>query len=225
MAESETPSRIPGIPLPHRKKAKVRRVTTSIEWIERGPLAPWMYSYCLWLAQDPNAVLVKPDGHRLRRHGPTTQERTAKAGLLSKRKIPQRYIRALESREDFRAYFDKLRADHAFLAREHAKQKIVKNLEMRDLALDRATGRVEMPDGTVKHGEVDIKAVEQLTRPYVELAFPKKEPEGEKAPRVVIHLGGQALQQLMGAPQQVEATDVEFEVLENPKALESGEED
>jgi hypothetical protein len=42
---------------------------------------------------------------------------------------------------------------------------------------------------------------------------------------VVIHLGGQALQQLMGAPQQVEATDVEFEVLENPKALESGEED
>src|SRR5512145_248814 len=108
---------IPGIPMPERKPPrKPRRVTTSIHWIEKGPLAPWMYAYAQWLAQDPDAVLVKPDGYRLRRNGPAVSERTAKAGWISKRKISSRYITAMESREDFRAYFQKLRDDHHFLA-------------------------------------------------------------------------------------------------------------
>ena len=221
---------IPGVPYEPRKSPKNprSRVTTSLGWIERGPLAPWMYRYAMWLAEHPDAVLSTPGFRGGQRGHPTVSERTAKASLEAKRRIRTRAITTLEQRPDFRAYFEKLRGDVAFLAREVARKRITKNLEARDAALDAAAGRIEMPDGTTRYIVADVKAVEQLTRPYLELAFPKKEREGEQKPTVVIHLGGKDAARALGLTAEgllSEASDVEYEVIPNEKRLESGEEE
>jgi hypothetical protein len=223
---------VPDLPeLPKRPGGQKRqgkrkpRVTTSREWIERGPLAPWMYAYAQWLAEHPEAVLRRPGGGQVKRGRPRTWERTAAASRFARRKIRTMAVGLLESREDFRAYFQRLRDDAQFLAREIARQKIAKNLEVRDVALDRAAGRVEMPDGTVTYGKMDVKAVEQFTRPYVELAFPKKLAEEEQKPRIVLHLGSGESKKLLGLAETDDIQDVSFEVIETPKLLEGGEED
>jgi hypothetical protein len=144
----------------------------------------------------------------------------------AKRKISSPLLTKLEQREDFRAHFTKLREDASFLAREAMRGKITKSVEARDAALDAASGRIEMPDGSVKYIVQDPKAVDALTRWVPELAFPKKTNEGEKPPTIVLHLGGQSAAKLLGVgPTDEDVPDVEYEVIENEKLLEAGDED
>jgi hypothetical protein len=224
---SESPrSKIPGIPYRGRRKSpKQTRVTTSPEWIERGPLAPWMLRYAQWLLQQPEAELAIPNKGSRKRMGPTVTERVAKASLEAKRVIRARSITSLEQRPDFREYFDKCRGDVAFLLRETMKLSAHRAVEARDKALERASGRQEMPDGTVMYGEMDIRAVNDLTRWVPEVAFPKKEQGAEKAPTIILHLGGQSAAKLLGVANEPEIPDVEYEVIENQKLLTDGEDD
>lgn len=206
------------------------RKTTSKAWIERGPLAPWMLGYAQWLAQHPEATLsvARVGKERWYRPPPKAAERSAKANKLARRVIPMNWLTLLERRPDFVDYFEKLRADAQFLARELARQHIAKNLEVRDVALDRASGLIVMPDGTKSYGAMDYKAVETFTRPILEMAFPKKVDSAPQAPRVTINIGGASaetralLARVLETPDE-EISDVEFEVIET-KQLDAGEE-
>jgi hypothetical protein len=218
-------SKIPGIPYRRRKSPKQRRLTTSPQWIAQGPLAPWMLRYAQWLIQQPEAELAIPNKGSRKRMGPRISERTAYASLTAKRKINKDYINTLEQRPDFREYFDKCRADVAFLTKELMKRSVHVAVEAREEALGRASGRVEMPDGSVRYGEMDIKAVNDLTRWVPEVAFPKKDLAAEKPPTIVLHLGDGASRKLLGTLGQEEPQDVEYEVIENQKLLTDGEED
>jgi hypothetical protein len=218
-------SKIPGVPYRRRKSPKQRRVTTSPQWIAQGPLAPWMLRYAQWLIQQPEAELAIPNKGSRKRMGPRISERTAYASLTAKRRITKEYINVLEQRADFRDYFDKCRADVAFLTKELMKRSIHVAVEAREEALGRASGRIEMPDGTVQYGTMDIKAVNDLTRWVPEVAFPKKDATAEKPPTIVLHLGDGASRKLLGTLGQEEPQDVEYEVIENQKLLTDGEED
>jgi hypothetical protein len=222
-----------------RKKRKKPRVTTSLTWIQRGPLAPWMYKYLQWLAQQPEAVLSRKlePGQRapLGRPRPYTQERTAAASKFACRGITQRMIRELEQRKDAVEYFEKLRADVQFQAREAMKQDVMEGIEARREALQHARAReqpMRAPDGTVVvHPDTgkpvmetlppDGKLIDTMTRWIPELAFPKKVDSAEQAPRVVIHLNsGDAKALLLGhttplLPSGEPATDVDYEVIPN----------
>jgi hypothetical protein len=218
-------SKIPGVPYRRRKSPKQRRVTTSPQWIAQGPLAPWMLRYAQWLIQQPEAELAIPNKGSRKRMGPRISERTAYASLTAKRRITKEYINVLEQRADFRDYFDKCRADVAFLTKELMKRSIHVAVEAREVALERASGRILMPDGTTQYGTMDIKAVNDLTRWVPEVAFPKKDLAAEKPPTIVLHLGDGASRKLLGTLGQEEPQDVEYEVIENQKLLEAGDDD
>ena len=205
---------IPGVPLPDppKRKPTKRRVTTSKQWIERGPLAPWMYHYAQWLAEHPGAILARVGLVNHRRSPPTQQDRTAQASRCARRKITRALVVSLERRADFVDYFEKLRADAQFLARELLRGKISKNLEARDKGLDMAV--------TVS----DHKAIEHYTRPFVELGFPKKAEKEDAAPRITINIGSAdaktLLAKVLDEPDEVQ--DVEYEVIE-PHQLTDGD--
>jgi hypothetical protein len=192
-------------------------------WMQMGPLSPWMMSYCQWLVGYPGAELSKKGVYRSRL--PSGLERQAKMEALTHRSIRPEYVAHFEKRADVAEYFDKLRADAAFHARELAKDQVAANLEARAVALERASGRVVMPDGTVKYAEMNLSEVRQLTAPYLDLAFPKVEKGGEKAPRIVIQIGSpEAMKQIKAALEE-DVVDGEFEVEELPKQLPAGEEE
>jgi hypothetical protein len=218
-------SKIPGVPYRRRKSPKQRRVTTSPQWIAQGPLAPWMLRYAQWLIQQPEAELAIPNKGSRKRMGPRISERTAYASLTAKRRITKEYINVLEQRADFRDYFDKCRADVAFLTKELMKRSIHVAVEAREVALERASGRIQMPDGSTQYGAMDIKAVNDLTRWVPEVAFPKKDATAEKPPTIVLHLGDGASRKLLGTLGQEEPQDVEYEVIENQKLLEAGDDE
>jgi hypothetical protein len=218
-------SKIPGVPYRRRKTPKQRRVTTSPQWIAQGPLAPWMLRYAQWLIQQPEAELAIANKGGRKRLGPRISERTAYASLTAKRKIGKEYINVLEQRADFREYFDKCRADVAFLTKELMKRSVHVAVEAREEALKRASGRVDMPDGSVAYIAMDVKSVNDLTRWVPEVAFPKKDATAEKPPTIVLHLGDGASRKLLGTLGQEEPQDVEYEVIENQKLLEAGDDD
>ncbi len=222
---------IPGIPFKPRKKPKRKRNTsTTIHWVARAdsPLVPWMYAYAHWLAEQPAAELSRknaPNGYR--RGPPTTFQRTARASLLSKAKINVSIIQALEQRQDFIAYFEKLRSDVQFRARELMQAELANNVNARKMALNVALDLVPDPDrpGEMKPGpNADPKTVESFTRWVTDVAFPKKAASEERAPKIVINIGaGEALGLIGKALEEDEITDVDFEVVET-KMLEAGDE-
>jgi hypothetical protein len=185
-----------------------------------------MVKYLQWLVSIPGAELKGTKGE-FRARVPKAIEREAMMQKLTGRQIPKRYVYMLESRPDVREYFDKLRADAAFHARELAKDQVAANLEARAEALKRASGRIEMPDGTVQYAEMNLSEVRQLTAPYLDLAFPKVEKSGAAAPRIVIQIGSDtAMKQIKAVLEEEEdVVDGDFEVEELPKQLPAGEED
>ena len=200
----------------------------TLRWIEQGPLTPWMYAYAQWLVGENGELSAEKGSYRARH--PTGEVRSVKASSLAGRKVPRQHVARLEKRQDFRAYFQKLQQDAAFLAKELARQQIAANLEARAVALERASGRLKMPDGTVKYLEMDIGEVRQLTAPFVELAFPKKEQAAEQRQVIVLQIGGEARKlieeavagAIEGPREAVEGED--YEVIER-KQLTDGEED
>jgi len=210
---------IPGLPKRKRQSTfgkKVARLTTTKHWIESGPLVPWMMGYLQWLANEPHGVLAQKGAHKgySGRGGTTISQKTSKAGWLAKRKISQRMIRSLETRPDVVAYFEKLREDVIYRAREMMTQDLAVNIEARREGLEKARA-----DG-------DIKEVRQYTDWVPQVAFPKKGAETPAAPRMVIHIHGKPAQDLVARAlsEPAEIQDVECEVLET-KRLTDGEDD
>jgi hypothetical protein len=208
---------IPGIPMPDpppRPKV-MRRVTTGIQWAENGPLAPWMHSYLQWLAGEKNGCLSVKGGDPGRRFGVTWSQKTAKANRLSSRKINMKVLRTLEQRADAIAYFEKLRVDLTFRARELMSDDIATNIEARREGLEAA------------RSVQDHKAIKGYTDWVPDVAFPKKALGEDVAPRVIIHLGSKDAARLIGKvlnePAE-EISDIEYEVIE-PKQLTDGEEE
>lgn len=200
-------------------------MTTSKRWIESGPLVPWMIRYAIWLVEN-GGTLTTPGERRM---GPTTSQRTAFAGQEAKRKMHAGLIRSLELREDFRAEFEKLRVDAIYRARQVSDRDLVFAMEARGAALRSVANKQRMPDGSEKWVVGDPETVDKLTRPYVDVVYPKKANEAEKPPTVVIHLGGANAAKALGLTPQgllpAEVTDVEYEVVENPKQLGAGDDE
>lgn len=198
------------------------RVTTSKEWIEHGALVPWMFKYLNWLAEQPDAMLAIPAGEGNRKRGrPYASERAAKCTILAGRRILKQSLTKLEQREDVIAYFNRLRSDAQFKARELALATITRNLEARELGLAKAL------DEENKGAGMDLTLVERFTRPIIDFALPriKDTPEAPKAPVITINLiGNHDAQKLLGRV-LAETTDddpLDYEIIET-KQLESGE--
>lgn len=210
------------------KKRKKPRVTTSLHWIERAEsLAPWMVKYALWLAQHPEAVLSrarKPGEGQWARPRPYTTERLAHANRFACRKLAPKMIQALERRPDFIALFEKCRSDAQFMARQLGQQQIIQNFEAREAGLKAALGP---KDESGEYKAVDHKSVEHYTRPFVDLAFPKKVDGVEQAPKIVINITGGSSHPLLvgGNPEEDDIPDVEYEVIPDQKQLTEGEND
>jgi len=182
--------------------------TTSKDWIERGPLVPWMFKYVCWLAEQPEAELSAPrtSGKFRKRSRPYASERAAKATSLAHRRIPQQYITKLEQREDVIEYFNRLRTDAQFKARELVIATIQRNLDLRDKGLSMA------------EEAGDYRAIETFTKPFVDLALPKQQQPTEQKPRITINLiGNQDAQKLLGKVLADEPDEVDFEVIETKK--------
>lgn len=216
--------------------ANPSRKTTTKRAITSGPLVPWMYLYLQWLALEPGGELSRPGLNRGAGTGVTWDQKTARAGRIAHRTMSQDSIRVLEQRPDAIAYFEKIRTDLSFRAKELISPDIATNVEARREGLQHARGfvRVEVErDGQKVIEEVfsplavDPKAIEHYTRPVWDLAFPKKSQGDEVAPRITIYLGSKEAQALVGKvlnePAE-EVSDIEFEVIET-KLLESGDED
>ncbi len=221
---------IPGVPFKPRKKPKRKRNTsTTLHWVARpgSQLVPWMYAYGRWLAEQPSAELSRKDApNGYRRGPPTTSQRTNQASMIAKARINQDIIRALEQRPDFIAYFEKLRSDAQFQAKELMQAELAKNVRARAIALDIALDMVPDParPGEMMPGpNADPKTVESFTRWVTDVAFPKKVADTQAAPRIVINIGAGDAKGLIGkALEEDEIADVEFEVVET-KMLEAGD--
>lgn len=188
------------------------RRKTSKRWVEHGPRCQWMESYIQWLAGEPGAELTGTDT-KYRSRYPTSDERAAKASFFAKRPIQRQLIVLLERRPDIRDYFDKVRGDTQFHARELAKAQIARNFELREKGLELA------------YQMGDHKSVEHYTRPYVDHGMPKKVNDAPQAPRVIIQIGSSDAQKLIGRVLKEDAPqEIEYEVLD-VKQLGPGEED
>lgn len=158
---------------------------------------------------------------------PTADERLAKISFLLNRVVRSRVIlNALEQRPDVQDYFGKCQSDAQFLAKELFREQVALNAEVRKAGLEQVAGRVVMPDGTVTYSKMDHGLVERYTRPFVDMAFPKKEAREDAPPRVILQIGGKEAQRLIAqalAPAE-DIPDVEYEVVET-KQLESGEDE
>jgi hypothetical protein len=170
-----------------------------------------MLLYAQWLVQHPEAELTAAKGEKAKRsHHPTSLERQAKATTFARRRIDRRLITLLERREDFRSYFEKMRADAQFLARELLQADVAENVEARRIGLRKAVDRKVDDQGNVTYGDnVDHAAVERYTHPFVDLAFPKKIEREQQAPRITIHLSPDQHKALLAKPDDI--LDVEWE--------------
>jgi hypothetical protein len=167
-------------------------------WIERvSPLPTWAKRYAHWLAKHPDAELTRPPGMGYRRRRPSNVERVAELSRILGRRIHPEWIRFLEKRADFVAYFERLQTNPRFLARELSLQKIAGSILARCAALEEAQ----------RLG--DVKAIELHTRWVVELAFRPKRTRRPRIPPVVIQIGRPALAPLDAAG--MEKYDVESE--------------
>jgi hypothetical protein len=177
-----------------------------------------MMAYAQWLAQHPDAWIAGPiDGpsrQQTFRGPPKTCERTAKASKEARRPITRDLVVALERRPDFITYFQKLRADYQFMAKELLKQDISRNIELRREGLESAAKNE------------DHKAIKGYTDWVTGVAFPKKVIEEGHRPTIHITIGGgseaRALLGKVLSGEQVE--DGEYEIVE-PKQLNPGEEE
>jgi hypothetical protein len=207
---------IPGVPDPKRKSPKTTkaRITTTRHWAAKGALVPWMLQYLQWLAQQPSGLLSEKNVNRGAGTGVTWSEKTKAASRIARKPIYQEIIRILEQRPDAITYFEKLRADIAFRAREMMSEDIAVNIEARR-------------EGLVQAREAqDHKAIKGYTDWLPDVAFPKKSPGEESAPRITIYLGSKEAQALVGKvlAETEDVVDVEWEEIET-KQLESGEDD
>lgn len=198
---------IPGLPpYKKRKPAKRKRVTTTPEYVAKGPLVPWMHRYLHWLAAEPSACLTGQG-----KSGVTLSQKTAQASLVSKRRISTNMIRQFELRPDVLEYFTKLRSDVQFMAKEMLQQDIATSIEARREGLHQARGYVKVEKQVeVRPGEtvttvqevfsplaVDHRAIKGYTDYVVDVAFPKKAPEDGKQASVVIHIGDKTAARLI----------------------------
>ncbi len=204
------------MPDPPKRPAKgVRRqVTTSRHWAELGPLVPWMLQYLQWLAQEPTGLLSVKGLNRGAASGVTWPQKTARASGIARKKIHMDTIRALEQRPDAVEYFEKLRSDLAYRAREMMSQDIGENVEARREGLAHA------------RQEKDHKAIKGYTDWLPDVAFPKKAAGDDAPARVVIVIGSPAVAKQIGQALGTEedVTDIEYEVIET-KLLTDGEDD
>lgn len=198
----------------YRPRDKRPRITTSAEWIERGPMVPWMHKYVCWLAEQPDAMLAVHEGEGNRRRGrPYGAERAVKCSIFAGRRIAPQHLTKLEHREDVVAYFNKLRSDAQFKAREMALQTITRNLEAREKGLSKALDEAHSGEA------MDAALVERYTRPVIDFALPKikEQSEEQRAPRITINLiGNQDAQKLLGQVLSGEVDDepLEYEAIE-----------
>ena len=206
-------------------KALARRTTTP-SGIERvAEMQPWMERYALWLASEPEAELARPKGEGGKRgHAVPVAERIIKARAFSGRPMDKDKIRLLEQRPDVREFFEKVRTDAQFHAKELATRLIAQKFEARELGLQKALDKqIDPVTGKAFAGpEADVKAIEHYTRPAWELAFPKKANEGAvPPPRIIINLAGMSDERkklwLSGITEPEEPDDVEWEIIASPK--------
>lgn len=208
---------------PRKPPDRRPRITTSNEWIQRGPLVPWMHKYICWLAEQPEAMLSLRGSEGNRKRGrPYVSERAIKCTMFAGRRILRQYVTALEQREDVVEYFNRLRSDAQFKARELAIQTITRNLEAREAGLAKALDEEHKGEG------MDPALVERFTRPVIDWALPKVRDAAEqpKAPVITINLlGNLDAQKLLGrvlAETDADDLPLDYEIIET-KELESGE--
>lgn len=209
---------------------KRSRRTTLPGWIERGKLAPWMNAYALWLAKQPQAELSRLKGEGGSRcHQPTSVERIAAASKFAARRIDREKITLLERRDDFRTYFEQLRADHQFFAQEQMRDDITENIDARRHGLRKAADRKEDDKGVVTFGDdVDHRAIERYTNWVPQIAFPKKIEKAPAPQRFTINLFGMPAEQkklLLKAVTEEEPEALEYEIIPNDKILTDGRDD
>jgi hypothetical protein len=162
----------------------------------------WGRLYAQWLVKHPDAELTRSHGAGYRRRRPSNAERVDKLSQVLGRRIHPEWVRFLEKRADFAAYFERLRDDPRFLARELSRQRIAESLRTRSAALAEAqrTG--------------DIDAIEKHTRWVVELAFRPQRPRRKQTPPITIQIGTPA--PLPTNVVEIEVNDVEHEVVQGP---------
>jgi hypothetical protein len=190
-------------------------------------LAPWMLHYAQWLVGHPTAELAKPAGQGARtNYKPTTADRVTMATKFAHRLVDADRLLLLERREEFRAYFEKVRSDVDFHTKELAKQQVAENFEAREAGLRAASGRkVDPVTGEVSYDVKDIKALEHYTRVFVERGIGKKvEHDKDRTPRIVINLIG-ASEERKKLWLEDTIDEVEYEVIENDKLLTDGDDD
>jgi hypothetical protein len=147
---------------------------------------------------------------------PVATERARVASELAGRPVQVQLVALLEKRADFREYYGRLQGDPQFLAKELAGQRVTKNFEARDKALEGAL---------VKE---DFRAVETITRPYIEHGMPKKVESDRSPARVVINLIGASEEQkklVLSALTEEEPEAIDYEIIENQKLLTDGDDD
>jgi hypothetical protein len=184
-----------------------------------------MFLYARWLAAIPGAELSKPAGNGPRgSYKPSNAERVAAATKFAHRRVDHERVTLLERRGEFRDYHAKLLADAAFHAKELANQDIVENFEIRRAGLRKAAGRKVREDGSVVYEVEDAKAIEHYTRPFLELAFPKKKDGDAPVAKYTINLFGVPAEHkrllLSGVTEPEELDEVEYEVIESEKITE-----
>jgi hypothetical protein len=189
-----------------------------------------MVLYARWLVSFHGSELARPAGEGVRgSYTPNNAARVAAATRFAHRRVDRERVTLLERRAEFRDYFEKLRSDAVFHAKELANEDLVENFEIRRAGLRKAAGRKEDPEtGEVTYEVADVKAIEHYTRPYLELAHPKKPlPEGT-VPRIVINIGSGSpeAKRLWGKVlnEKEELDEISYEVIET-KLLEDGDDD
>jgi hypothetical protein len=210
-----------------RKKGR----TTSKAGIQLGPFAPWMKQYALWLAGQPEAELaaVAGSGDRRKRY-PTTAERLLKINKLVNRSMNKESLKLLERRDDVVKYFNELRENAAKHARELALEQMPDAFEARRLGLKKAVDKQINPEtGEGECGaDADLRAIHNLTAPFMDLALPKKDAQAPPPQRFTINLFGVPEEQkklILKSLIEDEPDVIEYEVIPNERQLGSGETD
>jgi hypothetical protein len=173
-----------------------------------------MKQYAQWLAGEPGAELTgSRPGYRARH--PMAEVRAAKASFCAHRTVQAELVRKLEKRADFRDYFEKLRADTQFHAKELVQRQIPRNFELRAEGLEMA------------YRAGDYSQIRHFTEPFIAHAVPKMKVERqESAPRIVIQIGSAEAKKMIdkALSEEEEPKEVDWEVVET-KLLEGGEDD
>jgi len=128
------------------KRDRNRSITASIR--HGNVLHPWMLAYAEWFVTEPKT--------------PSISASTAKASELSRARIHMGALRALEARDDFRAYIHDLTHGPVEAARAKYMNRLPKYVDAYDKAVD---GALEAND---------YRALAQITEGALERIMPKK---------------------------------------------------